>query len=240
MLPEALDSYRDLAGPDHCGLSWGVPGGAAHDLTPRGEVLEKFAHLVKLAIGRLGAQFSPYLDEGLLTGRGLMALMAAAERAHPGAAEFPEAATRQIIRELRRWARATEWFARAWSRRVRPLCAAVARHGPGDEEGVACELGLGTGQLHGRFVEAGLVFGVSPDRMIPGPELSASARAAVAAAVAALPDPLCTLLTLYFRERLSFPEIAQLLDQPPDQVQAHYGRCAAAIRAAVVGSLAGE
>ena len=232
MTRAALATYRDLTYDGHCPASRALLRGSCHGLATRHELVQRFAHLVKVAIGRIGAQLSPYLDESLLIGRGLMTLVEAVEHTQVEDARFEELTGRYILEDLRRWTRTTAWFRAAWSQRVEPLCTAW-RCEPRAEDGLAAELGLPTRSLHERFVEAGLVFGVSPDRMIPVAQVSPAQRADIASAIAGLRSPQVTLLTLYFQERLSFPEIVELLKLPPDEVQALYGRCAVTIRAAL-------
>jgi DNA-directed RNA polymerase specialized sigma24 family protein len=249
MTLEAIDTYRDLADHDHClslrAAAWEVPDG----LAARRELVRRFAHLVKVAIGRIGAVIAPYLDETVLMGRGLITLSEAAQHHRlysapaNAARSFEEMATRRILHDLRRSARATEWFRAAWSRRVEPLCAAV-RDSPCDyvtlrvaeqspaNAAPARELDLRGAELEARFTEAGLVFGVCPEHMIPVAHLSPGQRAQLAAVIAGLPTPQGTVLAEYFEHSLSFPEIADLLALPPAHVQALYGRAAAAIRAA--------
>ncbi len=233
MTLEALATYRDLAYHNHCPASRALLHGSPESLASRHELVQRFPHLVKVAIGRLGAQLSPYLDESLLIGRGLMTLIEATEHAGMDETRFEEVTARQILEDLRRWAQGTGWFRAAWSRRVEPLCAAACRCDPRVDEDLAAELGLDTDDLQEAFVEGGLVFGVSPERMIPVGQLSPAQRADLASAIAGLRPPQAKLLTLYFQERLSFPEIVELLEVPPDEVQALYGRCAVTIRAAL-------
>jgi len=233
MTLEAVDCYRDLAYRDHSASSWALLCGSPNGVTARREVVEKFAHLVKFAIGCLGVQVSPYLDESLLVGRGLMTLFEMAQHQRFSSPGFEALAAGRIVEDLRRWARATDWFRSAWCARTEPLCTAVERHGPYEDDLLARELGLRPHELKEHFAEAGLVFGASPERMIPVARVNSAQRGRIASVIADLPAPHGTLLTLYFKERLSFPEIAELLDLPPAQVQMAYARAAIAIRAAV-------
>ena len=257
MTLDARDSYRDLACAGGCLSPWAL-GASTDGLASRRELVERSAHLVKVATGRLGAQLSPYLDESHLMGRGLIALMDAVDHGELASGHFEDVTARHILEELRRWARGTRWFRTAWASRVEPLCAAVAdQHGGKDalvcaqygrthrpgrlwHDAIARELDLPLDRLQERFVEAGLAFGVSPDRMIPRGPLDVARRDGIAAVIGDLSPLQRTLLTLYYRERLSFPEIAELLDVPPAEVQGLYGRCAVAIRASFDGPHTGD
>lgn len=218
----APGSYGDLASRgEH--MAYQALLGSPANVTARRELVERFAHVVRVAMGRLGAQLSPYLDETVLMGRGLITLFEVAEHQQVSSPRFEEVAMRRIVEDLRRLARSTQWFRSAWSERVEPLCADAA-------EALLAPDGLGP-----RFTEAGLVFGVSPERMLPVAELNSAQRSQLASVIDDLPAPQRTLLTAYFQDGLSFPEIAELLELPPTQVQALYGRAAVAIRAALTG-----
>ncbi len=217
----APDGYGDLASRDDYAAYQALLCGSPDNVTARRELVEKFAHLVRVAMGRLGAQLSPYLDETVLMGRGLITLFEVAEHHQVSSPRFEEVAMRRIVEDLRRSARSTQWFRSAWSERVEPLCAS------------ASEALLAPGESGNRFTEAGLVFGVSPERILPVAELNSAQRGQLAAVIDDLPAAQRTLLTAYFQERLSFPEIAELLELPPAHVQALYGRAAVAIRAAL-------
>ena len=234
----APGGYGDLASRDDYAAYQALLGSPGN-VKARRELVEKFAHLVRVAIGRLGAQLSPYLDETVLMGRGLIALFEVAEHHQVSSPRFEEVAMRRIVEDLRRSARSTEWFRSAWSERVAPLCATAAE---ALLRPVRRSLGEGgaDGGLGPRFTEAGLVFGVSPERILPVAELSSAQRGQLAAVIDDLPAPQRTLLTAYFQERLSFPEIAELLELPPAHVQALYGRAAVAIRAALTARNGGN
>ncbi|MFW6438246.1 MAG: RNA polymerase sigma factor, partial [Armatimonadota bacterium] len=55
-------------------------------------------------------------------------------------------------------------------------------------------------------------------------------------AISALPLQQRKLLTLYFADALSFPEIAETLRISPAEAQTAYGRAAASVRAQVFGT----
>lgn len=189
------------------------------------ETLEHIAQVVQLAVGRLGCVLEPWLDTRLLLGRGLAAVLSAG-----GEDDTAERGSRLLqiaVDILRSWARASSWYRSAWPCRVAPLCAAL-RQGAIDDHAIAAELGIPTTDLPHRFLEAGLVFAVSPELMAP-PGLVEST--ALASAVAELPAVQRNLLVLYFRDGLSFPEVAQLLELPQPHVQEIYGRAAASLRA---------
>ncbi len=215
-----------MAQADHAATRWPVP--------PRlsDETLERTAHVVRLAVGRLGCVLEPWLDTRLLLGRGIAAVLSAGDDN-----DTPEAGSRLLriaVESLRGWARASFWFRSAWPCRVAPLCAALQRGATADHA-IAAELGVHTTDLSHRFLEAGLVFAVSPELIAP-PGLAESA--ALASAVAELPALQRKLLVLYFRDGLSFPEIAELLELPQPRAQETYGRAAASVRAYLAGECA--
>ncbi|MEA3402295.1 MAG: hypothetical protein U9R79_13750 [Armatimonadota bacterium] len=189
----------------------------------------RLTRVVRVAMGRLGCVLAPYLDEGLLLGQGLLALVEMAEGAPAGGEDIEPAALRLVVEHLRAWARASSWFRIAWPCRVAPLCACIAEHGPDRDGPLAEDLGLPAEALTERFMEAGLLFAVSPELILPQ---GASAGAA-SAAVSSLSKRQRRLLNAYFQGGLSFPEIAELLGLPGAEAQELYGRAAAIIRAQV-------
>lgn len=215
--------------------------GPDDDLGPTGldREPEQFAHLtgvVRLAVGRLGAEVSPWLDEGLLMSQGLLTLLEL-EGDLDGQPLPQHLALDRVTCGMRAWARGSSWYRAAWPCRVAPLCSSLAERGPGDgaDRQIARDLGLDRQQLAERYGEAGLVFGVSPELLLPRHALGPGSDG-LSGAVAELPLEQRRLLTLYFEDGLSFPEIAELLEAAPGDVQARYGRAAARIRARVFGT----
>jgi DNA-directed RNA polymerase specialized sigma24 family protein len=90
-------------------------------------------------------------------------------------------------------------------------------------------------RLAERYTEAGLVFGVSPELLMPS-GTRAIDTSGLTRAVDALPLEQRQVLTLYFEDSLSFPEIAQALELSPTEAQELYGRAATTIRARVSGT----
>lgn len=205
---------------------------------------ECLTSLLQVAAGRIGGQLAPWLDERLLLSQGLCALLETmgddcsplpAQSDHDGWSQR----LRIAVRGMRNWARASCWFTRAWACRVAPLCAALWQRGDGKEAEVARDLGMEPQALAGRYTEAGLLFGVSPDLILPTAAVTHSGGAEqslLAGAVSSRPVEQRRVLTLYFGEGLSFPEIAELLGRPPATVQETYGRAATAIRAHLLGA----
>ena len=206
--------------------------------------------LVRVAMGRIGGQLPPWLDEGLLMGQGLATLLqlsdGCADPLTPGdETRESERTLRRVVGSMRHWARASSWFARAWPCRIAPLCASLTSHGSEREEVVAEDLGLKLPELAERYTEAGLVFGVSPELMLPemaieraGMGIShrscAPGSALLAEAISGRPVEQRRVLTLYFQEKLSFPEIGELLQLTPAGVQQLYGRAATSIRSRLI------
>ena len=212
-----------------CELDFGADGGGA-------ALEDSLAQIVSVAMGRIGGQLAPWLDESLLMGQGLATLLelsdvrAGAQRSIDGDLSG-EIALRHVVSGMRNWARASSWFMRAWPCRIAPLCAALVIGGDDRDELLAGDLGLDSAELAERYTEAGLLFGVSPELMLPG--LNADHHK-LAEAINARAVNQRRVLTLYFQEALSFPEIAELLDLPRSRVQELYGRAAVGIRASML------
>jgi len=201
--------------------------------------LLRLTGLVRVALGRLGGRISPWLDEGLLMGQGLMALIELAGGASESEVD-DEDAVGQVVAGMRAWARASSWYHAALPCRIAPLCASLAarsgRSAEPDHE-IALDLGLDEAALVERYTEAGLVFGVSPELLLPARAGQAARRdlaGGLAGAIAGLPIEQRRLLTLYFEDGLSFPEIASLLALSAEGAQESYGRAATLIRARVL------
>lgn len=219
--------------------AWSIPGWEwSPDAYRRGieatrPQIDRLARTARLAVGRLGAQLRPYLDDGLVLGRALMALI---EMGHAAVTSSPAAeahALGVVVEGLRTWIRGGAWFEVAWSRRVKPLCRAATRYGINCPELLADQFGLDQSQLDTAFVEAGLVFGVCPERMLPPGRPRAQQHELLTMVVGELPEQQRTVLTLYFREGLGFGEIAELLDLTGRDLQALYGRAAVHIRSSM-------
>jgi hypothetical protein len=191
----------------------------------------ELARLVRVAVGRLGGSISPWLDEGLLIDQGLSTLLELS--GDPSAVGQVEIS--RVVSGMRTWARASSWYRAALPCRIAPLCASVAARvdaQPPEDRIIAQDLGIDPGAAPDRYVEAGLVFAVSPELLLPA--LAPDARgAALSDAIATLPIDQRRLLTLYFEDGLSFPEMAHLLDISPERAQQLYGRAATIIRARV-------
>jgi|LSQX01.2.fsa_nt_gb hypothetical protein len=191
------------------------------------EVISQLSGIARVAVGRLGGQIAPWLDESLLMTHGLITLLEMTGGAGISRSEAAEEdALRRVVDGLRGWIRSGSWYQSAWLCRVGPLCAAVSAGG-GDDAAVARDLGLQRAGLVERFVEAGLVFAVSPELLLP--RRDASLAIPLARSVDALPPRQRRVLTLYFRDGLSFPEMAELLGIAPARAQELYGRAAVAI-----------
>jgi len=193
------------------------------------ELAGALARMVRVATGRLGCVLTPWLDEGMLVGQGMVAL-AAAVRGTAHLARREDELIRAAVESLRRWARLSSWYHEAWPRHVAPLCVALAARPGASPRALAAELGLTPAGLGERFTEAGLVFGVSPELILPA---AVRPDGRLAQAVSELPLEQRSLLVLYFQDELSFPEIAQSLELTPARTQELYGRAAAAVRAAL-------
>ncbi len=190
------------------------------------------AHLARVAVGRLGCIVSPWLDEGLLLGEALHMLLKLFEARYlPRSAE--DQAIARTVDHLRRYARASSWYRSCWPCRIAPLCASLVERGPVRASEIAADLGVPPHKLTERFVEAGLFFAVSPQLMIPAS--GSVTRRIIEQSVGALPATQRRVLALYFRERLSFPEVAELLGRSPRAVQGMYGRAGVITRVRITG-----
>ena len=204
------------------------------------EDLLRLTGLVRVALGRLGGCISPWLDDGLLMGQGLMALIELAGGADESAVG-DEDAVGQVVSGMRAWARASSWYHAALPFRIAPLCAALAARGgrsAAPDREIALDLGFYEVALVERYTEAGLVFGVSPELLLPERD-DRSGAGGLAGAIAGLPVEQRRLLTLYFEDGLSFPEIASLLAISAEDAQQRYGRAATLIRARMLDTRPG-
>ncbi|MGI5817247.1 MAG: sigma factor-like helix-turn-helix DNA-binding protein [Armatimonadota bacterium] len=217
--------------------SSGEGGGEPLIVTRDCEALRPLTALVRVAMGRLGARISPWLDEGLLMSQGLVTVLELAD-GRTGELTPESDVMGRVVGGMRAWALSSSWFEAAWPCRIAPLCSALSECCPdvSEDREVARALGLDEGRLAERFAEAGLVFGVSPELLLPGRPHEGGGGALVGA-VSALPEDQRRLLTLYFEDGLSFPEIAALLQITPGRAQEFYGRAAASIRARIAGRL---
>ncbi len=233
--PAAL-GYQQMAQVHAAPWSW-----SEWDSDERGrERIKGLAELARTAVGRLGTRLDPHLDEGLVVGRSMMMLMQICTEMTAARAHATEQAARATVEGLRAWVKSGPWFEGAWRDRVGPLCSAAGHCGVEVDELIADRLSCDPAQVADRFLEAGLVFGVSPERILPLARVNDSAREQVSAIVGALPECQRTILTFYFRERLSFPEIAELLSLSPEQLQVTYGRAAILIRSRLLAAQAGD
>jgi len=198
------------------------------------EELRRLTGLVRLAIGRLGGSVAPWLDEGLLMGQGLITLLDLAGDAD-AELQGDHATVHRVVSSMRTWARASSWYRAAWPCRVGPLCSSLAERPADDRRDaqVALDLGVEEERLGERYAEAGLLFGVSPELLLP--QRAETESGALSRAISALPLEQRKLLTLYFEDGLSFPEIAEALRITAIEAQTAYGRAATSIRAAVFG-----
>jgi len=224
--------------------AWSIPGWEFAPRPARGHrpgrpCFERLARMARMAVGRLGARLEPWLDEGLVVGRALMALLELGEPAIDIPPSAEARAVNAVVEGLRNWIRGGGWFEAAW-RRTETLCRVATEVGVECPELLAEELGLDDSRLETAFAEAGLVFGVCPERMLPAARVTPEDQSLVAAVVGELPERQRTVLTLYFREGLGFAEIAELLDLGAGDLQGLYGRAAVHVRSSLCGSQLGE
>ncbi len=237
MTENAARGYAEMKQAQTLGWScgeWDFPESASRD---RGRIGE-LATQAKLAVGRLGPQLAPHLDESLVIGRAMMLLLQMSDPRTRRSSSAREQATLATVEGLRAWIKSGPWFETAWRERVEPLREAAGHCGLDCDELLARETGLEPAQIAGCFVEAGLAFGVTPERMLPLARISDDARQQVARVIGELPEQQRTVLTFYFREHLSFPEIGELLDLGPEQLQGIYGRAAIFVRAGLMATQA--
>ncbi len=198
-------STREQAAAQADADSWPPLALHADEAVMSREIADGLTRLVRMAMGRLGG------DPNVAGGR--------------------DALVGRVVESLRRWARMSTWYRAAWPCRVAPLCASLASRPGACDDLLAGDLGLREAGLRRRFVEAGLVFGVSPELIVPA---SGEGGDRLAEAIAALPRDQRSLLVLYFRDGLTIPEIAELLELPPDGTQELYGRATATVRTRLV------
>lgn len=215
------------------------PAGAAESSrTPptRDELVARHAHLVKFVVGRLGVSLPAVFDRDDAMQAGAMGLLRAIDGYRPDAhASFETYAILRIRGAILDAIRSLDTVGRAGREAGRAIQAAIADlqrdlgRDPVEAE-VAARLGLSVSRYRDQlqaasFVtvslqeldardETGSLADAAPDPDAPDPSVVAVTRDAIVrlgAAIAALGERQQLVLSLYYRDELTFREIGQVL-----------------------------
>ncbi len=206
--------------------------------------------LVKATLNRLGGWLPPDVSHSTLVGKGIMALLEAAECCTPDSPEFPRIAEHHIwhavitsLHDSQCFTddsrEALEWLAEACRQLI------TQRH-PVNEEALAERINASVDQVRDYLTRIGALFAVHPgvileassEERTPLLEGGEAYSEQLARAIAALPQAEQLVVALYYFEDLSFPEIATTLEKPLPEVQQLFGRAALLLQAHLVRELA--
>jgi RNA polymerase sigma factor for flagellar operon FliA len=231
----------------------------------RDRLILSYAPLVKYVAGRLGSGLPAHVDEGDLVSYGLLGLIRAIERYEPDRdVKFETYAISRIKGSIIDELRAMDWVPRSVRSRAREIERAIAAleakegRAPTDEE-IAAKVGITVEELEnsltdiarssiGALDEVWTVSGQGDqialidtieDIDAPDPQSSLSAtetRAAIADAVARLPEREKLVVTLYYYEELSLREIGEVLGVTESRVSQLHTKATLRLKARLAGS----
>lgn len=212
--------------------------------------VKKYVPVVKTVINRLGGYLPPDVPESTLMGKGILALMEAAEDCPPDNPEFEQVAQRYVWRAVASALKQSQCFTPDTSQALHTLEAVcqrlTARGQPVDDEALAAALEVSVDQIRGYLAKVSTLFAALPAQVLPaGPQSSSPLphslpgwQTQIARAIAHLPQQEQLVVALYYFEDLSFPEIAEVLETPLLRVQQLFGRAAVLLRVHLVRELA--
>jgi hypothetical protein len=205
------------------------PPALRRDLDEASELTEAHRWLVERMVERIAARWPEELDEGWVRSHAGIALAHVAARVEDES-DLPAEAVRAIDERLRTLLGGTEWYREAMLARARPLCeawrgAVLAGRDPTDRT-LCARLRLSAEGLLERYVELATVFAVEPAALMPR---GRSLEEGIALAVGGLPTEQMLVASLYIDQKLTIPEMGQVLDVLPVRAQELLGRAAAAI-----------
>lgn len=202
----------------------------------RGQLIQRYAHLVSITAGRLFGPLPSGVERDDLIGAGVVGLVKAVDQFDPmRGIKFETYAITLIRGAILEMLRGDDWVPRLVRDQQKQLKQAYmrleARLGrPASEEEVANELGVSTDKLDKLLTNIGranllslddLRIGSEQQRLVdllptdgPSPLESVAVRErkrALAAAVDKLPDRERTVVSLYYHEGLTFKEIGSVL-----------------------------
>jgi len=223
-------------------------------------LVQEYAPLVKRIANHLRGRLPESVDQDDLIQVGLIALLDAARQYSPTkGASFETYAGIRVRGAMLDEVRNTDWTPRSVYRRQRELTAAIQavenRTGkPADAREIAAELGVPLEEYF-RLVTAAAAHrlfsldqegedGDTPVHQIRDPDAEPSAelesdefRAAIAAAIHALPEREALVMSLYYEEELNLKEIGEVLGVTESRICQIHGQALARVRASVRGVL---
>lgn len=205
------------------------PPVAERDARVAAELAEEHAWLVERLTSRIAVRWPGAIDADWVRSHAAVALRRAAASVECER-DLPIAGVQAMQERLRTLLGGTEWYRQAMIGRVRPLCeawrgAVIAGREPTDQT-LCARLKLSMSELAERFVELAVVFAVEPAALLPG---DIELREGIALAGAGLDARQQLVISLYFEQQLTLPEIADVLGLLPVRAQELLGRAAAAI-----------
>lgn len=212
--------------------------------------LRQFVPVVKAIINRLGSYLPPDVSESTLLGRGILALMEAAERYSPDGPDFERLAERYIWRAIAGTLQQSPCFTaetRAALVRLETAYAQLsAQTGATDDQALAEVLEVSVDQVRKYLARIGALFAVLPAQVLavspgngePPSPLLEGWQQHIRQAITQLPQAEQLVVALYYFEDLTFPEIAEILEMDVARVQQLFGRAALLLRSHLARQLA--
>lgn len=214
------------------------------------QAVKKYVPVVKTVINRLGGYLPPDVPESTLIGKGILALMEAAENCPPDNPEFEQVAPRYVWRAVASALKQSQCFTQDTSQALHTLeavCQRLTSRGqPVDDEALAEALEVSLDQIRGYLAKISTLFAALPAQVLPAapqprsplPHSLPGWQTQIARAIARLPQQEQLVVALYYFEDLSFPEIAEVLEMSLLRVQQVFGRAAVLLRVHLVRELA--
>ncbi len=199
------------------------------DMDAASKLAESHTWMVDRVLERTAARWPEAIDAQWVRSHAMVALSHTAARVE-SPEELPEEGVGAICERLRTLLRGTEWYRDAMLKRARPLCegwrgAVLAGREPTDRT-LCTRLRLSEAELIERYVELATVFAVEPAALLPRGH---DVQTGLALALDGLPQDQKLVISLYFDQQLTLPEIARVLNVLPVRAQELLGRAAAAI-----------
>ena len=213
--------------------------------------LKQYIPIVKTVINRLGGYLPPDIPESTLIGRGLLALMEAAENYSADEPDFDRLAERYIWRAVAGTLRQSQCFteqAHGALARLEEAYRTLETRGQGaNDEALAEVLAVSVEEINEYLAKVSALFAALPAQILeverpggrgPLPHSLADWQQQLGRAVARLPQAEQLVVALYYFEDLTFPEIAEILEIDVARVQQLFGRAAVLLRSHLARDLA--
>lgn len=210
---------------------------AACDVRAMAQLVEEHGWLVDRPIARLTVRWPEGVEESWVRNHATVVLERAGANIED-LEDMPLEGFRATGERLRTLLGGTQWYREAMLTRSRPLCEAwrgvvLAGREPTDQM-LSARFKLSYSELSERFVELGMVFAVEPAALLPG---DMELREGIATAVGGLDSEQQLVVSLYFEQQLTLPEIAEVMGLLPLRVQELFGRAAVVIAGEAVLSV---